>query len=50
LGSVLFKELKVGDKVRISVEKTDRGLFAATLDLAAHKAKRLSERTPEANL
>ena len=50
LSSVAFQDLKVGDKVRISIEKTSRGLFAKTLSLDGSKDNQLPERAPEITL
>lgn len=37
--SVTFESLKVGDKVKVHIKETDRGLFATSLAPAASKRR-----------
>ena len=46
-GSITFGSLKIGDKVKIQVKETDRGLFATSLTPAISKRK---SPEPEASL
>lgn len=48
--NISFEDLKIGDKVRISVKQTDRGPFAESLFLAEQRPQEEISHLPEAGL
>ena len=47
---IVFKDLKIGDRVRVAVKRTDRGPFAESLTLSKRRIQRNISPPSEANL
>lgn len=45
-----FEDLKIGDRVRIAVKQTDRGLFAESLTLSTRRPQKDISPPPEVSL